>query len=97
MYRLQRSHICKQVFLKVKIFFRYFRPPYWIRHFEFSKSDNRFVISDLENLYIQTFYEILCIELHIYSYFVLGVVYPLRDNIYENTERRQLNFVIKDV
>ena len=38
--------------------FSIWRPPYWIRHLEISKSEIRFAISDLENPRIPSFVEI---------------------------------------
>jgi len=41
----------RQYFFKPRILeFLSSSPPYWIRHFEFRKSDNKFVISDHKNL-----------------------------------------------
>ena len=33
-------------------------PPYWVRYFEFRKSDVKFVISDLKNLGVQSYVKI---------------------------------------
>ena len=34
-------------------------PPYWVRHFQFRKSDVKFVISDLKNREVQTYAKIV--------------------------------------
>jgi hypothetical protein len=38
-----------QFLIAITFFFK-IRPPFWVRHFEFDKSDIKFVISDPEKL-----------------------------------------------
>jgi len=45
-----------------------------MRYLEFSKSDSRFVINDLENLYTNFYMKFDGFK-YMYSYLVLGVIY----------------------